>query len=399
MAPAQLSRLEELLLAIDKPISILIHLWNDRFHHTIPTDRLNFVLSISSVLALRAVSRTTKMCVDDEFPDLLRRLQVPCPLPRFALQPTSTLSRLAKTCEHLTIKLAPATVPIRAAGFVSTSPAAHLFGVLHNFSSLRIVPPSKDSYHPLNSLRHAFESIELENLTVLHIEPLNIVGISALRWGGFDSFTDKTWIGRSYWRGITNLRIGMENDWLKHAHPNLEAMEDGARKTRKKDQRNFYRQGMQVLHNYFFHFALHRTLEVLRFDWVGGDAMGPNPLLLDEVVTRNKGAKWFSAPGNTWRSLREITLGGIAVSGLDVLVLKNRIQGLVKMMVWENLAAPEISGQVHFIEGRLWLEVDLTADIQLVSGEMGEVEYLMDVEDGEPRNRSESMVVPFVLQL
>ncbi len=50
MAPAQLSRLEELLLAIDKPISILIHLWNDRFHYTVPTDRLNFVLSIASCL-------------------------------------------------------------------------------------------------------------------------------------------------------------------------------------------------------------------------------------------------------------------------------------------------------------------------------------------------------------
>lgn len=399
MAPVKLSPLEELLLAVDKPISILIHLWNNRFHHSIPTDRFNFVLSISSVLALRAVSRTAKLCVDEEFPDLLTRLQVPCPLPRFALQPTSTLSRLAKNCEHLTIKLSPATVPIRAAAFVSTSPAAQIFGVLHNFNSLRIVPPAKDTYHPLNSLRLAFESIELKNLIVLHIEPLSVMGISALRWGGFDSFTDRTWIGRSYWRGIKNLRIGMKSDWLKYAHPNLEAMEDGERKTKKMDQRTFYRQGIQVLHNYFFHFALHRTLEVLRFDWVGGDAMGPNPLLLDEVVTRNKGAKWFSAPGNTWKSLKEITLGGVAVSGLDVLVLKNRIQGLVKMMVWESLAAPEISGQIHFIEGRLWLEVDLTADIQVVSEDMGEVEDLMDVEGGEPRNRSESMVVPFMLQL
>lgn len=45
-----------------------MHLWNDQFHHTIPTDRLIFVLTIPSVLALRAVSRTAKMCVDEEFP-------------------------------------------------------------------------------------------------------------------------------------------------------------------------------------------------------------------------------------------------------------------------------------------------------------------------------------------
>ncbi|KAL8930446.1 MAG: hypothetical protein Q9208_000630 [Pyrenodesmia sp. 3 TL-2023] len=397
MPPAKLSRFEELLLGIEKDISMIIRLWNNGYHRTIPTDRLVIVLPIASVLQLRAVSRSAKACVDENFPDLLTRLQVPCPVPRFALQARSTLSRLANDCQHLTIQLAPSSQPIRARAFQSSSPAAQMLGVLHNFSSLRIVPPSKDTYEPLCSMRLAIESTELKNLTSLHIEPLSIAGLTALRWGGFDAFTDSSWVGQSYWRGIKNLRIGMKNYWLMYEHPNLDGMKEGQQKMKMKEERSYYRQGIQILHNYFFHFSLHRTLETLRFDWIGGDGTGPNPLLLDEVVTRDKGAKWFSAPGNTWRALQEIWLGGVAVSGEDVIILKYRMQGLVKMMVWEHLAAPEISGGIHFIDGVVWLEVDLNADIQLVEEEMGEVEDLFDVEDGEPRNRSESMVLPFVL--
>ncbi|KAL8919978.1 MAG: hypothetical protein Q9208_006546 [Pyrenodesmia sp. 3 TL-2023] len=84
--------------------------------------------------------------------------------------------------------------------------------------NLYIVPPAQDTYEPLYSMRLAIESTELKNLTSLHIEPLSIAGLTPLHWGGFDAFTDSSWVGQSYWRGIKDLRIGMKTDWPLYAH-------------------------------------------------------------------------------------------------------------------------------------------------------------------------------------
>lgn len=392
------SPLEELMIGAEKRISIVVHLYHSYFHDSLPGDRLLALLPIPSLLKLRAVSHITKKWVDEHHPDLMKRLRVPCPLPRHALQWNSTLRHLSHGCQHLTIKLSPFPRSIPKGTFLNPSPTGQIFNVVNNFSSLRIIPPSKDSFEPLHSLRLTLESTFLQNLTHIHIEPLSLAGLLALRWGGFDTFTDSTWIGQSFWRGIKSLRIGMDNEWPKFAHTGLEKEEDGQQRAKMKDERELYRLALQVLHNYFFHFSLHRTLEKLRFDWVGGDMTGLNPLLLDEVVVREEGAKWFSAPGNEWKALKEIWLGSIAVDGAQVNILKRRQGGLKKMMVWESVAAPELCGEIQVIEGKAWLNVNLKVDYQETAG-LGEFEDLFDTEEGEVRNRAESMVVPFLLRL
>lgn len=206
---------------------------------------------------------------------------------------------------------------------------------------------------------------------------------------------DATWIGQSFWRGVKSLRIGMASQWLNYAHTDLKNQEDEVEKNKQREERELYRQAIQALHNYLFQFSVQNTLGKLRFDWIDGDMIGPNPLLLDEEVAKG-GGEWFSAPGTTWRGLKEVWLGGVAVDGADTTILKQRMEGLEKMMIGESLAAREIKGKIQVIESKEWLNVDLNDTIQVVQ-EYGEVENLFDTEDEGPRSRAESMVVPFVL--
>ncbi|KAL8720428.1 MAG: hypothetical protein Q9225_002718 [Loekoesia sp. 1 TL-2023] len=395
--PITLSPFEELLLGAEKPTSMIIHLYHSRFLNTNPADHLLTVLPHCSILTLRAVSHTTKDWVEDNYLGLLKRLRVTCPLPRFTLQWNSTLRRLSHDCEHLTINVEPSPTPIPTGTLLNPTPAGQIFNIVYKFLSLRIVPPPRDAFEPLLSLRLTLESISLRSLTAIHIEPLDIASLLALRWGGFDSFTDSTWIGQSFWRGLKSLRIGMTSDWLEYAHSNLQSEQDLEMKMKLKEERELYRQGIQVLHNYLFQFSLQDTLETLRFDWVGGNKIGPNPLLLDEEVAK-EGGKWFSAPGLIWKGLKEVWLGGVRLYGVDVAIMKERLEELKKMMVWECLAAAEISGKVEVIEGKEWFDIDLKTNPQ-EPWDFGEVEDLFDTDDEGGCDRGDSMVVPFMLKI
>ncbi|KAL8931580.1 MAG: hypothetical protein Q9211_006862, partial [Gyalolechia sp. 1 TL-2023] len=147
---------------------------------------------------------------------------------------------------------------------------------------------------------------------------------------------------------------------------------------------------MQALHDYFTQFSLQDTLSTLRFDWVGDNGKGPNPLLLDEEVAKDEGGKWFSAPGLIWKGLKEVWLGGVKLSGPDLRILKERMEGMKKLMVWESLAARGIRGKMMKIEGVFWLDVDLEAEIpEPFENEQGEDLFDTDEEDG--RDKGETM--------
>ena len=390
-----LSPLEVLMRGAEKAAPMIIHLYHPSFHGTAPADHLPALLPRSSILALRAGSHTTKGWVDENCPDLLRRLQVTCPLPNSALQWDSPLRRLSHDCEHLTIKVLPSSTPIFDGTVLNPTPAGQVFNIVYDFSSLRVVLPPANAFEPLLSLRLALESTSLRNLTAIHIEPLDISSLLAIRWGSFDSFTDSSWVGQNFWRGLKSLRIGMKSDWLEYAHKNVENEQDVEVKVRLKHERNFYRQGIQMLHNFLMHFSLQDTLEVLRFDWAEGDRSGPNPLLLDEEVAKEEGGQWFSAPGLMWKGLREVWLGHVGIKATDITLSKPRLEGLEKMMVWEDSAAAEISGKLEVIDGREWIDVDLNSEMRNPSED--EAEDLFSAEDGGMCDRSSSMVVPFVL--
>lgn len=397
--PKAVSPLEELLLGTEKPTSMLVHCFHSFYHPTVPAENLLAALSVSCLLNLRAVSRTAKAWVENNDPGILTRLLVPCPLPRFALQADSTFRRLAPECQHLTIKLSPSSIPLPVGDLLNPSPPGQILNIVNEFSSLRVSVPSADGFEPVLSLRLALESTPLKALITLHIEPIDLESMLALLWGGFNTINESTWVGQTFWRGLKSLRLGMTTEWLGYAHKDMAKEQDLWLQKMKKDERQLYRQGIQTLHDYLLQFSLQDTLETLRFDWVGADERGPNPLLLDEEVAKEEGGKWFSASGLMWKRLKEIWLGGVKISGTDLQIMKERLPGMEKLMVWEPLAAGKIRGKMVKIDGVFWLDVDLEAEIEESEDEEEDAETLVDTDDEDGRDRGESMVVPFILEM
>ncbi|CAL8579261.1 hypothetical protein XPA_005011 [Xanthoria parietina] len=415
--PAVLSAFEEFLHTSNRPLSTTVPLRRSCYLHSDAADRLISFLPRSTILALRGVSRTTKEWAHKHHPDLLTTLHLTCPLPRYPTRFSSkTLRSLGPGCRQLTIHLLPSATQIHMGSTQDPSPTRQIFNLVNSIQSLRVNAPLTDAFHPLFSLRLALEQAPLKSLTELHFHHLTVPGLLGLRWGGFDAFVDATWMGKKFWRGITSLRIGMTTDWLQWA-VHRDQLSLSRRESKMQKARDVYRQGIQMLHDWFFHFSLSGHIRRLVFEWLGSsssssssssaDVQGPNPFLLDaEIGTQEKNSEWFSAPGIQWHGVREIWLGGIQVASSDVIELKSRFEGLETLMVWEALAESRILGTVRSVEGREWLDVDLTdeLDVEMVGngggkavgfGELSEREGPVGDEDGG----GDSMLCPFVLRL
>ncbi|KAL8708393.1 MAG: hypothetical protein Q9220_006683 [cf. Caloplaca sp. 1 TL-2023] len=348
---------------------------------------------LSNPLTMPAVSHATKSWVDAHKPEMLKELHVTCPLPPHVLQANSEFRRLAPECSSLTIELLPSTNPIPKGDKLNFTPAGQIFNIVNQFSTLHVVAPSVNGFYPLLSLRLALESSGLKSLTHIHIEPIDIPGLLALRWGAFDALAESTWLAASFWRSIKSLRIGITTSWLDYAHPDLTSEQDVESIARKVEERRIYRQSIQVLHDYLFHFSLNGALETLHFEWLHG--CGPNPLLLDEEMMKGDGEEWFSAPGLTWKGLKEVWLGNVRMDTASLKILKDRLGGLATVMVWEDMAEVGIRGTVHERAGLRWLDVHLTDQSEELA-DFGKVE---DLVDEDKRGRVQSLVVPFVLKL
>ncbi|KAL8858693.1 MAG: hypothetical protein Q9178_004781 [Gyalolechia marmorata] len=385
--PIALSPFEEFVQARKRPLSIIVPFYHSYYIRSRPADYLMSLLPRSTVLILRAVSHTAKNWAHKHHPDLLTRLYVTCPLPRYSTVFSSqTLRNLASGCRLLTIKVFPSAIQIHCGNLQDPSPARQIFNIVNTFKTLRIEAPLTEVFFPLFSLRLALEQARLASLTELHVHQLTVPGLLALRWGGFDAFMDATWMGKTFWRSITSLRIGMTSDWLKWASQELYHEQKREQKARMKQRRDIYRQGIQILHDWFFQFSLVENLRRVCFEWVGGN--GLNPFLLDEQILKEEGAKWFSAPEIIWKGVNEVWLGGVYITTSDVTTLKQRFDGLEKLMVWEELAESVIFGTVRIMEGRDWLDIDLTEDLRKP------VMLKSMVDDG-----IDSLLCPFVLRL
>ena len=410
-SPAALSAFETFVQAEKRPLSIIVPLYHTAYIRSDAADQLISILPRSTILALRRVSRTTKDWVQKHHYDILTALRVTCPVPppqtRFS---SKILYDLAPECRRLTIKVLPSATEIHIGSMQKPSPARQIFKIVNSFKSLRVDAPLTNAFYPLFSLRLALEQAAPKSLTELHFHQLTVPGLLGIRWGGFDAFVDAAWMGETFWRGITSLRIGMTADWLRWAYQELYHELNAERKEKMNAERDIYRQGIQILHTWFFHFSLVDNLRRLYFEWVG--ETGPNPFLLDEEVAKKKGGHWFTAPEIAWKGVQEVWLGGVNVNTYDVTTLKRRFGGIEKLMVWEELAESIIFGTVRFVEGRDRLDIDLTDDYQRpidvrIPEPLGKpldlVELLGHEESVELEKSDDdgvdSMVCPFVLIL
>ncbi|KAL8699627.1 MAG: hypothetical protein Q9224_001329, partial [Gallowayella concinna] len=394
---SSLSPIEELVQSKERPTSMIIQIFHPRYLDCYPADHLMSLLPRSSALTLRAVSHTMKTWAHDHRPDLLTSLRVTCPLPRSSkYSGDSVLRNLADRCLQLSIRVLPSATAIPADSPREPSPAAQIFHLFRSFKSLRIEAPLTDAFHPLLSLRLALESASLKTVTEIHIERLPIPGLLALRWGGFDAFKESTWTGETFWRRLTSMRIGMKSDWLRPAHPDRDSnARNGEALAKTKEERDIYRQSIQIIHDWFFQFSLNGNLQRLCFEWV--DGTGPNPLLLDEEVAKEGGGRWFSAPGIKWKGVEEVWLGGVSIEVSDVIVLKKWFPGLEKLLVWDEFADSSIFGRVMMIRGREWLDVELLPSVQRPSELVGVEEmdalqpvrkWIMAAENGDALEKS-----------
>ena len=122
--------------------------------------------------------------------------------------------------------------------------------------------------------------------------------------------------------------------------------------------------GIQALHNFLFHFALNGELNFLRFKWVNLNygEIGPNPFLLDILASEEGTSTWFSAPAIEWKGLRDVELGAIRLGTEDLDIMKERMSGLRKVMVWAETADADLNGRSCIVDGEEWLVIDLVED-------------------------------------
>ncbi|KAL8672098.1 MAG: hypothetical protein Q9168_003430 [Polycauliona sp. 1 TL-2023] len=405
------SALEEFIQPSKHPLSIIVPLYHSSYQRSDAATYLLRLLPRSTVLTLRAVSKTTKDWVHKDNHNLITSLKLTCPLPPVPSRSSKEmLYTLAPGCRQLSIKLLPSATQIHHGSTLHPSPARQIFKILHSTKSLRVEAPVTDAFYPLLSLRMALEQASIKSLTELHFQNLTLPGLLGLRWGTFDSFVDAAWMGKTFWRGITCLRVAMRSDWLKWAHTDLHREPNVEKRERMRRERDIYRQGIQILHDWFFQFSLIKNMERMLFEWSGG--IGPNPFMLEEEVAEEKGGEWFSAPALEWNGVQEVWLGGIQVNTNDVTTIKLRFEGLEKLMVWEELAESIIFGTVRSMEGRDWLDIDLKDDFQRPIDVRMPEELPGPFRMGRPEghegtgghenvgsDEGDSMVCPFVLRL
>ncbi|KAI4211055.1 MAG: hypothetical protein LQ351_006175 [Letrouitia transgressa] len=382
-----LSHLESLVSVKNEPIPAVTRQYHPSFSFSTPANQLLSLLPRNLRLSLRVVSTKIKTWVEGSSPALLSRLHVDYPnsnaskVPLMAAIPDLLLLR----CQHLTISLLPSTT--RYPGIDSASTASVVSSSLKGISSIRLIPPTTNSFYPLLDFPQGLQMNFFENVTQLHIEPLSKSGLYALRRGSFTSFSGSTWTDAIFWRKLKSVRIGMMSDWIKHKHESSDTI---ATREDLQRRRESYRQGIQLLHDFVFQFSLSQNLEVLRFEWLdASQAGGPNPLLLPYIfkkkrkdASRPHRPHWFSGQPTRWRGLDEVYLGGIRVSKKDARKMLHLIDGLEKMLVWAEMAEPDMNGDIVSEEATKWLVVGA-----------GEIDVANDDDNGE------SMVVPFKLDI
>jgi len=184
------------------------------------------------------------------------------------------------------------------------------------------------------------------HLAHLSIANTTIDSILALRWGGFTSFAYPGLRRGEVWRGLKDLEVSILPWWDQS---------DSQSEKSARELRDEFRTGVRVLHGWLNTFATTGSLEVLRFGWEGCE--GPNPLLLDEVVDGDRGGRWLDASEMMWEGLREVWLRGVHVDKGDVGLLKERVNGLERLMVEAGAEGETVRGRTVVEEGGEWFEV------------------------------------------
>ncbi|KAF6228485.1 hypothetical protein HO133_008215 [Letharia lupina] len=352
MSASLLSPFECLLAGVKQPISVNIRLYHPAYSPAFPTTYLHSFLPLVSKLSLRRVSPITKAWVDSADPSVFSNLSLLFPLNIFSTEELSALHNISPQCEHLTVTVAQHT-PVPRRNDVTPLPS------FPRLEHLDLTAPDDDPFQGLLSFRLALQCANIPLLTHLTINNLSFSGIQALRWGSFTSFGDAGWTGGIVWHGLKELDVKVvrrhdDKTQEKEHHLNHEAAQWDTEpvKARRRVEED-WRTCTRVLHDWLHSFAADGQLHTFRFEWVDGE--GPNPFLLDEYASVEGKKEWFSAPRIRWTGLRELWLGNMIVSLMDIRLMKERMRGLERLVVRSECLNHGLEGITFAADGKMWV--------------------------------------------
>ncbi|MCJ1466552.1 hypothetical protein MMC07_005172 [Pseudocyphellaria aurata] len=382
-----------------------------------PAQKLLSILPQSSILALRQVSRATKAWAESGEISLFDSLHIEYPaLDLYSTIPTA-FHHVSQQCHTLTVSIVGSESPLLE---LHPIPEQSKLPAFPRLTHLLINSCASHSFEPLLAFRIFLQSADVPLLSRITIDSLTLDGIRALRWGPFSSFVETGWRGSMVWRRINALEVRLLPWWSSRPRPS--AVDMTMCETEAEQQQNEKleeRSGVKILHDWVKSFEDNR-MERLRFEWPE-QTIGYNPLLLVESAAKDQSRVWFSALAIESRGCKEIWLGGCYIGLEEMKLLKERLRGLERVVVWRGWLGPGFVGTRSTVDGTDWVTTHLeqpkekgkrakkriAGDVkvenpdlhqQALDDETTEEEELEELED-ETALSDTSMDVPFFLEL
>ena len=207
---------------------------------------------------------------------------------------------------------------------------------------LHINAPSSDSFWPLLEFRMFIQAVDRPQLKRFSINGLSIEGLKALRWGPMTSYLDADWT-TVMWRQLTNLDISFAPSM---GVADLTSQEGTG--------------ALQILHDWIGSFH-ENEFEKVRFEWMG-DQEGPNPFLLDKLKEMCGSEGKSKMRRISWRSCKEIWLGGVHLDKKNSRKMMSRVNGLKRVMIWTSLLGRKTKAgeRTVYSRGQQWVVIELS---------------------------------------
>lgn len=303
-----------------------------------PKKRFFPFLPFSSLLTLRLVSKTTKSWIDKG----LRSLDLSFPFKSKEYEANSNLpSRQAsRLCAKLIVNVAASKIPLRT--MYNIFWAAQTLPKYASLEHLHINAPSSDSFWPLLEFRMFIQAVDRPHLRRFSINGLSIEGLKALRWGPMTSYLDADWTS-VMWRQLTNLDISFAPSMGVADLTSEEGTE-----------------ALQILHDWIGSFR-ENDFQKVRFEWMG-DQKGPNPFLLDKLEEMCESDEKPKMQRISWRSCKEIWLGGVCLDTKNSRKMMTRVKGLKRVMIWTSLLERKTKAGERIVHsrGQEWVVIELS---------------------------------------
>ena len=299
-----------------------------------PEKRLLSLLPRSSLLTLRLVSNTTKSWVECGPRSVFSTLYLPFPFEakEYATNPLVPSCQASNMCEKLIVNVAASETPLVT--MYNIFWGADTLPTYSSLTHLYVNAPCVDSFWPLLEFRMFIQAVDSPLLRRFTVKGLSIDGVKALRWGPFTSYLDADWTSAVMWRQLTNLDISLA--------PSLGVADLG----RSEEGR----QAIRILHDWIGSFDENR-FEKVRLEWME-EQEGPNPFLLDDMVEIYGADEEPKMPRISWKSCKELWLGGVSLGTKDLKKMTSRIKGLGKLMIWRSLLGRETRKGERIVRSR-----------------------------------------------